>query len=136
MSYRALFCGDRNWNDHETIHTQLKVLQSAHPNLEICHGACRGADVVAGIEAKKLGIPVTPFPAEWDRYGKAAGPIRNRQMLREFQPQIVMAFHRNLEGSRGTKDMITAAKEAGVAFVITGPVRKSPIGAGPTGETP
>jgi len=54
-------------------------------------------------------VKLTRCRAEWEKHGKRAGPIRNRQML-ELKPDGVVAF----PGDRGTRDMITAAQEAGV----------------------
>jgi hypothetical protein len=59
---------------------------------ELCHGGAKGADTIAGLIARELGKFVTEFPADWNRYGKGAGPIRNRQMLDEFRPEVVFAF--------------------------------------------
>ena len=49
---------------------------------------------------------VNPFPAQWSKYGRAAGPLRNTQMLSEGNPDIVLAFHDNIKRSRGTRNMI------------------------------
>ena len=51
-------------------------------------------------------------PANWVKYGRAAGPIRNRRMLELVPPDLVVAFHDDLESSRGTKDMVIAARQA------------------------
>ncbi len=107
---RLLVCGDRDWTDSDTI---LRWIQGQKPTVVI-HGAARGADRIAGELAEQLGIPVLKFPAEWTKYGRAAGPIRNRQMLKEGKPDQVLAFHDNIAESKGTADMITAAREAGV----------------------
>lgn len=61
-----------------------------------------------------------PFPADWNRYGRAAGPIRNRQMLTEGKPDLVVAFHDDIESSKGTKDMVTIAEKAGVYVYVMG----------------
>lgn len=60
------------------------------------------------------GMPIAhlPFPANWDKYGKKAGPIRNAQMLEEGRPNLVLAFHDNLQFSHGTKDMCEIAVKA------------------------
>jgi hypothetical protein len=50
------------------------------------------------------------FPAQWDRYGEAAGPIRNAWMLEFGKPDLVVAF----PGGRGTADMISKARKAGI----------------------
>jgi hypothetical protein len=82
----------------------------------ICHGDARGADREAGYEARRLGLEVVVFPANWSRYGKAAGPIRNQQMLDEFKPDLVLAFP--ILTSVGTYDMIMKATRAGVPVEI------------------
>jgi hypothetical protein len=52
---------------------------------------------------------VRAFPADWNRFGPAAGPIRNRLMLDE-NPDLVIAFHSDLSNSRGTADTVTEAR--------------------------
>ena len=84
----------------------------------VIHGAARGADTIAADLAKGMGMKVLPFPAKWDRYGRAAGPIRNRQMLWEGHPDVVHAFHTDLEASNGTADMVKQAEKAGIPVVI------------------
>lgn len=120
---RALFCGDRNWSDGQWIRQTLEDLLEEYPDLEICEGEARGADTLARQAAEKLGIKVTPFPAQWAKFGRAAGPIRNRQMLDEFHPDIVMAFHNDIEHSKGTKDMVTEARKRGIPTFVFGGAR-------------
>ncbi len=117
MSDRILFCGDRNWTDRELIAVYMPAIKEI-PGGEICHGGARGADTIAGEEAEKLGIPVTVYRAEWAKYGKVAGPIRNRRMLNEFRPTQVVAFHSNIDASKGTRDMVELAKSAGLAVTV------------------
>jgi hypothetical protein len=50
------------------------------------------ADTLAREFGEHKGIPVRTFPADWERHGRAAGPIRNRQMLEEGKPDLVVAF--------------------------------------------
>jgi len=61
-----------------------------------------------------LGIDVKEYQAEWAKYGIAAGPIRNKKMLVEGKPDIVLAFHNNITMSKGTKNMIKVANAMGV----------------------
>ena len=88
----------------------------------IIHGAARGADTLGKFAAERIGLKVINdgkgFPAEWKRYGKGAGPIRNQQMLDEGKPDVVLAFHENISESRGTKDMVARARGAGIKVVI------------------
>lgn len=108
---RLLVCGDRNWDDLAAIKAWLKLLK---PRVVI-HGAARGADTLAGEAARQLKIEVVVFPAQWARYGRGAGPIRNQQMIDEGRPDTVLAFHADLAASRGTKDMLDRARRAGIA---------------------
>lgn len=110
---RLLICGDRNWKDKEAIH---KFLSFAVPILEITeviHGGAKGADSLGGEVATALNVPVKVFEANWDLYGRGAGPIRNLQMLNEGQPDIVLGFHLNIGSSKGTLHMLESALKAG-----------------------
>lgn len=114
---RVLVCGDRKWWDGLTIQRELLKLGSGTTIIE---GEARGADTLARLVGESLGWPVERFPAEWDRYGKAAGPIRNQQMLSEGKPDLVLAFHVDINSSRGTADMVRRAEKAGIPVrVIT-----------------
>lgn len=111
---RVLVCGSRDWNDFETIHRELERLS---PEVVIT-GGCRGADAIAHTWAKRRGIDAPEFRANWKAYGRAAGPIRNVQMLEEGKPDLVLAFHDNLAASKGTRDMCDQALRRGVRVTI------------------
>jgi len=111
---RVLVCGDREWTDLAAILRELKH----HRATVVIHGGARGADTLAGEAARQMKIPVEMFPAQWNLYGKSAGPIRNKQMLVEGEPDLVLAFHSDLMSSRGTRDMVRRADRAGVPFLI------------------
>lgn len=66
--------------------------------------------------ARERNIPVRAFPADWTTHGKAAGPIRNSQMLKEGLPDLVVAFL--APDSRGTANMIAQAEKAGVKTIV------------------
>jgi len=84
----------------------------------LIHGAAPGADRMAGEIGGLIGYWVLDFPADWRQHGKAAGPIRNRQMLREGQPDLVIAFHDDLSASKGTRDMVRIARKAGIPVLV------------------
>lgn len=116
----VLVCGDRRWTDKETIRQRLKKLPV---DTIIIHGnngyedekgkVYKGADKLAAEEARKLGMTdIRAFPAQWDMYGKAAGPIGNRLML-EQNPTLVLAFHSDLSQSKGTFNLIDQARKKG-----------------------
>lgn len=111
---RVLVCGDRNWTDEDGIRRVLKGLIEP---LVVIHGGARGADSLAGKVAEELGHEVEVYPADWQRYGKAAGVLRNQQMLDEGKPDFVLAFHADLSRSKGTADMVRRAVAAGITVV-------------------
>ena len=83
----------------------------------IIHGAAKGAGSLAGEWAKANGVPVEVYPADWTTHGRAAGGIRNRQMLVEGRPDVVVA----VAGGVGTANMIAQARKAGVQVVEVKP---------------
>lgn len=121
MNERYLFCGDRNWKNYRLIQTVLAGLRWDH-NGRPCYptiitGGAHGADSIAFECATNQGAATEVYNAEWDKYGKAAGPIRNQTML-DTGIYAVYAFHNNIEQSKGTKHMVTIAKRAGVPVYL------------------
>ena len=103
-----LVCGGRDYHDQETLD---RVLDRIRPQ-EIIHGAARGADALADNYARRKGIPCLRFPALWHkngRFNRAAGFERNRRMLDQASPDLVVAF----PGGPGTRDMVKIALEQG-----------------------
>jgi hypothetical protein len=114
---RVLICGDRNWTDYDYILETLKKYLADHtPNAIdfVIEGEANGADKLGRKAAEELGIVVLPYPAKWEQHGRAAGPIRNKQMLVDGKPDEVWAFHDNLSASKGTMNMIITAREKGI----------------------
>lgn len=99
-------CGGRDFDDWELLHSSLQKL----PIKSIVNGGARGADVMSSSYAEQYAIPVVVYPAEWDKYGKGAGHIRNARMLQNYKPDLVVAF----PGGKGTANMIKIAKIGGV----------------------
>lgn len=112
---RILVCGSRDWNNIELIHERLKDFPI---DSVVIHGGCKGADIIAGVIAKELGMEVLCFTAEWKKYGKSAGPKRNQRMLDEGVPTLVLAFHDDINSSKGTLDMIKKAKGRGITVEL------------------
>lgn len=87
---------------------------STYDNIEIVSGTARGADRMGEEWANLYGVNVKQFPADWDKHGKAAGPIRNAEMA-EYG-DVLIAFW---DGeSRGTKGMIDLAKKKGLKVIV------------------
>lgn len=109
---RVLVCGSRHFNDYE----KLKEVLDGYPISTIIEGEARGADKLSRLYAERHRIPCLPFPAQWGKFGNAAGPIRNKQMLVEGQPELVIAFRG--PNSRGTQNMINQAEKAGIPMKV------------------
>ena len=111
---RVLVCGSRFWKDYGKIKARLLLLPK---DCTIIEGEAPGADLVSRTVAIEIGLDVVGVCANWTRYGKAAGPIRNDRMLR-FKPHLVLAFHEDIESSRGTKDTVTKARNLGIPVEV------------------
>lgn len=117
---KILVSGDRDYTNREIIRALLAGIKCLHEDVTLIEGEARGADTIAREAGEEFTIDIEPYPAEWDKYGKAGGPIRNRQMLKEGEPDVVFCFHDDFENSKGTKDMATIAVDAGVpTYLIT-----------------
>ena len=112
---RVLVCGDRNWESSSLILGELAGLPG---DSVIIHGGCSGADCLAGAIARNIGLRVEIFPAQWERHGRAAGPIRNKQMIVKGRPDKVLAFHNDIRKSKGTKDVVQKARAVGIPVKI------------------
>jgi hypothetical protein len=102
MIRRVLVCGGRDFNDAAAVFNKLDELELP---VIIIHGAARGADTLAQQWADERKQLCLRFPADWNRYGRAAGIYRNTEMLEQGEPDLVVAF----PGGRGTENMIRQA---------------------------
>jgi len=103
---KALVCGGRKYSNRARV---WDVLNQYQPDSVVCGGA-PGADRLALSWCEANGIPCHVYFANWGRYQRRAGPIRNQQMLTCEEPDIVIAF----PGGVGTNIMVEYAKKAGV----------------------
>jgi hypothetical protein len=125
---KILVCGSRFWNNIEVIANFLSGLVDEQ-DVTIIHGACRGADFIAGECAKQLNFLVREYPADWIKYKKLgnvklAGIMRNQQMIDiehdEDDPiKLCVAFHDDVYNkSTGTLDMIARCEKYGIPVRI------------------
>ena len=116
MNRRVLVCGGAKFDDYSLLELSLNKILNEYSNdtIEIVSGHAKGADSLGEKYAQKKNLKCTVFNAEWSKYGRAAGPIRNSQML-EYAKQenpLVVAFW---DGeSHGTKDTINKAKKSNI----------------------
>jgi len=117
-----LVCGGREYTDRRVVYTILDEVcqrtgwaRKGNP-LTIIQGGAPGADYLAKewAEADPTLCQCIEYQADWRRYGKAAGPIRNKKMLNDTQPDLVVAF----PGGAGTRNMIEQAKAKRVPIIV------------------
>ena len=114
---RVLVCGSRHFNDYAKLCNEMdKLPLDENQPITIISGEARGADTLAKRYAEECGWNYEGYPADWNTYGKRAGPIRNRRMLVEGKPELVVAFL--APDSRGTQNMIDQSKKAGVEVYV------------------
>lgn len=116
---RVIVCGSREFNNKELLYVKLDEVLAELDDIEIISGHAQGADRFAEEYAQERGLALKVFPADWKRYGKAARPIRNKEML-EYAMRadpLIIAFWDGK--SKGTRNMISLANEAGIkAYIV------------------
>lgn len=108
----VVICGSRYWTDISKIRDHVRPLLAFKP-VTVITGGARGADAIAASIAVELGMTSEVHMAKWEQYGRAAGPIRNREML-DREPDQVLVFHENIKSSRGSKDTYVEALRRGI----------------------
>lgn len=123
---KILITGSRDWRDADRIERLLRFLYlrglsadgGANPEpLIIVHGAARGADTIAdrwatSHKAEGLPIEIHRYPAQWQKYGGRAGPIRNQTMVREHAGADLCVGFKTRPVSRGTDHCLATARTA------------------------
>lgn len=115
-----LICGDRNWTDCNLVKkfVEAVVEKTKAKKVKIVEGEAKGADTCGRIVAQTNSYNLAAYPARWDIYGRGAGPVRNKQQLEEGNPHLVVAFHDDIENSKGTLDMIKKSVLAGKPTIL------------------
>lgn len=124
--FRILVCGSRDWDGAEDrVQEEIRSAISDRTatldrDVLVISGGAGGIDTAARVVCTdRMGLAFAEFPAPWKycgrtAYARTAGPQRNAWMLRWGKPDMVLAFHPYLPGSRGTKHMVGLARAAGV----------------------
>lgn len=112
MTFHCLIVGSRGYTDYNAFKAKCDALLTDKTDIEIVSGGCSGADALAERYAHERGYSLQIFPAEWSRYGKRAGYVRNREMhayISTFPERGVIAFWDGQ--SKGTAQSFALAKE-------------------------
>lgn len=115
---RVLISGSRDYEDMFQFNETLDKLLAPYDNPIIIAGGADGADYLAEEYAHMNYLRYLEFPANWPKYGKKAGTLRNLQMLDEGKPHLVIAFP--LEGSIGTWHMVKIARQRDIETIVVG----------------
>lgn len=117
-----LISGKRDFTDYKKFCKELDKLTEGADEVEIVEGGARGADFLAKRYAKEHNLKLREFPANWNAFGPAAGPIRNQEMVNyikkkkpKFEQKALFFWDGN---SKGTKDCLARAKAAGLNYDI------------------
>jgi len=105
---RVIICGGRNFDDEDCVSDVMQE-QLSDEEWTVITGGASGADSLAHKVAIHNGFATEVYPADWDKYGRSAGPMRNQQMI-DTGVDLVIAF----PGGRGTAHMVSIAKNKGV----------------------
>ena len=110
---KVIIAGTRDFNDYASLKRICDYLLSEIAIDAILCGECRGVDLMGKRYAEERGIPVESYPADWKRYGRAAGPKRNAQMA--SAADCLIAFWDGV--SKGTANMIKLMGDKPVRIV-------------------
>ena len=119
METRIIIAGGRGFVDYELLEQKVDEILKDIKEPVIISGGARGADTLGEKYALEHGIRLVRFPADWKKYGKGAGYLRNQEMAEYAMKgtnSILIAFWDGL--SRGTNDMIQRAESYGMKVYI------------------
>ncbi len=112
MVKRVVIAGSRNFTDYKLFSSIVDKYLSRIKNeyeLIILSGHCVGTDLMAEKYARENRFALEIYPAEWDKYGRSAGPKRNKEMVEKAD--FAIAFS---SGSAGTESLIEFAVQKGI----------------------
>jgi len=104
---KVIIAGGRDFNDFNLLCKKCDFLLQNQKEIEVVSGTARGADQLGEKYANERDYKITRFPANWDKYKKAAGYIRNEEMAK--YADALIAFWDGK--SKGTEHMINLAKQ-------------------------
>lgn len=122
---RLLITGSRNhqwtsYDSHALLIAVREILEKTHELPVLVHGGAPGADTEAARSGQQLfDLLIETHRADWSKYGRAAGPIRNKEMV-NLGADLCLAFpdHPKGQGSRGTWNCIELAHQAGIPVLV------------------
>jgi len=104
---KVIIAGSRGFSDYELLKAELNILIHHKKVEEVVSGTANGADKLGEKWAKEYSFNVKQFPADWNKFGKRAGYIRNEEMAKYATHCVVFWDGK----SKGSKHMIDLAKK-------------------------
>ena len=104
---KVIIAGGRDFKNYELLKEKCQKILANQKEVIIISGGANGADKLGEQYAQEYGHKVEKFLADWDKFGKSAGYIRNKEMA--DNADALIAFWDGV--SKGTKHMIDLAKE-------------------------
>lgn len=98
---KVIIAGSRTINEEHILYAAIK--ESGFDITEVVSGCAKGVGVLGEEYAKRHNIPIKSFPADWNLYNKAAGPIRNRLMA-EYADAAIILWDGSSKGTRNLID--------------------------------
>lgn len=118
MAARVIITGCRRWRCFDLARRIVDRLIARYgPEVDIVQGAADGVDWAFVEAAYDRGLGVCSYPADWEKHGKRAGPIRNAEMVKSGA-DFALAVHRDLKGSKGTLDCVRQCLAAGIPVYL------------------
>lgn len=112
---KVIIAGSRDVNSPGAV--GRAILSAPFHITEIVSGNARGVDTLAENYAGRKGIPTKLFPADWDKYGKPAGAIRNAQMA-EYADALIAVWDGKSKGTRMMIEMMNKANKPVVLYLV------------------
>ena len=112
--YKVIIAGCRDFADYALLCSFADQVLAGAADIEIVSGGARGADALGERYARDRHYALKVFPADWNKWGRAAGPIRNGQMA-DYADALIAFWDGQ---SSGTRDMIRKAEEKGLAVHV------------------
>lgn len=115
---KIVIAGSRTITDErpvwERIDAWLEGKSILPESVEVYCGCAKGADMIGLRWAESRGAQIRRFPADWERHGRAAGMLRNLDMVQAKPDWVLVFVDKPLDESRGSAHMVAAAREAGI----------------------
>lgn len=119
---RVLVTGSRIWEDRQQVYQDLSDINNdtgTAGSVTLIYGKAPGLDTMAAEIGEEFGWIMEGYAAEWDVYGKNAGPIRNQRMV-DSGADLCLAYPLTLDSYSGTLNCMTKAHAAGIPVYVRG----------------